>query len=77
MKIIQITIDDSLLAGVDRVVSKLGTTRSAFLRDALQSALRQHALAKLEARHAAGYTAQPMTDEEQAAWASVRDWDEV
>lgn len=77
MKIIHITIDDSLLADVDRVVSELGTTRSAFLRDALQSALRQHALAKLEARHAAGYAAQPMTDEEQAAWASVRDWGEV
>jgi metal-responsive CopG/Arc/MetJ family transcriptional regulator len=76
MKTIQMTIDETLLAEVDRTVDELGTNRSAFIRDALQSALRRHALEKLEARHAAGYAAQPMTDEEQADWEKLRDWGE-
>lgn len=34
---------------------ELGVSRSAFIRAALKLALQRHALAKQEARHAAGY----------------------
>jgi hypothetical protein len=52
------TIDEPLLAKVDRVFESLNTTRSAFNRQALQSALRRHRTAKLERRQASGYAPQ-------------------
>jgi metal-responsive CopG/Arc/MetJ family transcriptional regulator len=74
MKTIQMTIDEKLLADVDRAVDEMGTNRSLFIRHALQSALRQHAIEKLEARHAAGYAAQPASEEEIAQWHSEQVW---
>ena len=59
MKTIQMTIDETLLEDVDRAVDEMGTNRSLFIRNALQSALRRHAVEKLEARHAAGYAKFP------------------
>ena len=77
MKTIQMTIDEKLLADVDRAVDEMGTNRSLFIRKALQSALRQHAIEKLEARHAAGYAQQPSEDEEVAEWLSEQLWGEA
>ena len=39
VKTIQMTIDEPLLSEVDRVIQSLDTTRSAFIREALQLAL--------------------------------------
>jgi metal-responsive CopG/Arc/MetJ family transcriptional regulator len=39
MKTIQMSVDESLLAEVDRAIVSLNTTRSAFVREALQLAL--------------------------------------
>ena len=77
MKTIQMTIDENLLADVDRAVDEMGTNRSLFIRNALQSALRQHAVEKLEERHAAGYTEQPPADDEVVEWASEQLWGEA
>jgi metal-responsive CopG/Arc/MetJ family transcriptional regulator len=74
MKTIQMTIDERLLADVDRAVDEMGTNRSLFIRHALQIALRQHAIEKLEARHAAGYEEQPSSEEEVAEWAGEQIW---
>jgi metal-responsive CopG/Arc/MetJ family transcriptional regulator len=74
MKTIQMTIDETLLADVDRAVDEIGTNRSLFIRNALQSALRQHAIEKLEARHAAGYAEQPASEEEVAEWVGEQLW---
>lgn len=41
MRTIQMTIDEDLLAVVDRVVKKLNTTRSAFTRKALRDAVKK------------------------------------
>ena len=76
MKTIQMTIDETLLADVDRAVDELGTNRSFFIRTALQSALRQHAIDKLEERHAAGYVQQAADDNEVAEWADEQVWGE-
>ncbi len=59
MKVIQMTIDEPLLDEVDRVAQDLKTTRSAFIRSALQLALRGHVVAELERRHAEGYSRHP------------------
>jgi metal-responsive CopG/Arc/MetJ family transcriptional regulator len=74
MKTIQMTIDEKLLADVDRAVDEMGTNRSLFIRHALQSALRQHAIEKLEARHAAGYAAQPAAEDEIGEWLNEQVW---
>jgi metal-responsive CopG/Arc/MetJ family transcriptional regulator len=46
MKIIHMPIDEALLIEADRVILELHTTRSAFIREALEAALRQHAIRK-------------------------------
>jgi metal-responsive CopG/Arc/MetJ family transcriptional regulator len=60
MKTILMTIDEDLLADVDRVIAELRTTRSAFIRSALSLALRQHRVQLLERRHAEGYARGPV-----------------
>ncbi len=39
MRTVQMTLDDDLVTTVDTIAKKLGTSRSAFMRDALRSAL--------------------------------------
>ncbi len=59
MKTIQMTMDSALIERVDARVRRLGTTRSAFTRDALRDALRRHEERELEERHIAGYRRTP------------------
>jgi metal-responsive CopG/Arc/MetJ family transcriptional regulator len=76
VKTIQMTIDDALLQQVDRTVQDLNTTRSAFIRQALEQALRQHQVRRLEERDEAGYTAVPATPAETDEWATEQAWGE-
>ena len=59
-KTIHITIDAQLLDSVDQAVSELGTTRSAFIREALQQAIQASETRTLEEQHAAGYRRYPV-----------------
>jgi len=61
---IRITIDESLLAEVDRAVQQLGTTRSAFICDSLRLALKKHKTLFLERKHRDGYTKKPVEPDE-------------
>jgi metal-responsive CopG/Arc/MetJ family transcriptional regulator len=45
------TLDDTLVADVDRAVKKLSTNRSAFTRDALRAFLDQLDKTQLEKKH--------------------------
>lgn len=74
MKTIQMTIDEPLLNEVDHAIQDLKTTRSAFIRSALQLALRQHAISKLEQQHAEGYAKHPVAPGEFDAWESEQAW---
>jgi len=74
MKTIQMTIDESLLADVDKVTEDLKTSRSAFIRDALRLALRQHVIHRLEEEHARGYAAHPAKVDELEAWEAEQAW---
>jgi metal-responsive CopG/Arc/MetJ family transcriptional regulator len=76
MKTIQMTIDEPLLDEVDQVIHDLKTTRSAFIRKALQLALRQHAISKLEEQHAEGYARHPVAPGEFDIWESEQAWGE-
>jgi metal-responsive CopG/Arc/MetJ family transcriptional regulator len=77
MKTIQMTIDESLLARVDLAVQELGTTRSAFVRNALLQALKQLQVAMLEQQHIAGYERYPIEPGEFDVWEAEQIWEET
>lgn len=74
MKTIQMTIDEHLLQRVDQTVDALQTTRSAFIREALEQALRSYRIRRLEERDEAGYKAVPARQSETEEWAAEQDW---
>ncbi len=76
MRTIQMTLDDTLVEDVDRVVKRLKTTRSAFTRKALKEAIRQVDITMLEKRHKKGYENFPVGTAEFSVWESEQEWGE-
>jgi CopG family transcriptional regulator / antitoxin EndoAI len=74
MKTVQMTLDNSLVEEVDRAAQDLGTTRSAFTRDALRAALTNLKERDLEQRHRAGYERHPVEPGEFGAWEDEQVW---
>jgi metal-responsive CopG/Arc/MetJ family transcriptional regulator len=74
MKTVQMTLDESLVEQVDRVAQTLGTTRSAFTRDALRTALADLQERELERRHRAGYERNPVQPGELGDWEDEQVW---
>lgn len=68
------TLDAELVQRVDRVSKKLGTTRSAFTRQALREALARVRTAELERRHRRGYEAKPVGPGEFDVWEQEQAW---
>lgn len=64
MKVVQMTLDENLVVTVDKVAKRLGTTRSAFTRDALRAALDAIRVRELERRHREGYARRPVRKRE-------------
>lgn len=77
MKTIQMTIDESLLAEVDQLIESLDTTRSAFIREALQLALQRHKIKELERNQAEGYARYPVEPGEFDIWVDEQAWAEA
>ncbi|MEP7011940.1 MAG: ribbon-helix-helix domain-containing protein [Acidobacteriota bacterium] len=74
MKTVQMTLDESLVQEVDHAAQTLGTTRSAFTRDALREALVHLREKDLEARHRAGYARHPIQQGEFDLWEGEQVW---
>lgn len=74
MKTIQMTIDEALLTQVDQATQALQTTRSAFIRSALQLALHQYSMRQLERQHAEGYARFPVQPGEFDGWELEQSW---
>jgi metal-responsive CopG/Arc/MetJ family transcriptional regulator len=74
MKTIQMTLDEDLVAAVDRLTRKLKTTRSAFTRDALREALANYRLKELEQKHRLGYQRHPVKSGEFDVWRTEQQW---
>lgn len=74
MRTIQMTLDDDLVDSVDRVVSELKTSRSAFTRQALKDAIAAVNIKQQEERHRKGYELHPATKDEFSVWESEQDW---
>lgn len=76
MRTIQMTLDEKLVAAVDSVTKQLGTTRSAFAREALRSALKKFRTSELERKQRLGYTRKPVKEGEFDLWESEQEWGE-
>lgn len=76
MKVVQMTLEEDLVAAVDRLVHRLKTTRSAFARDALREALAKHRTKELERKHRLGYQRHPVEGGEFDVWQAEQQWGE-
>jgi len=74
MKTVQMTLEEDLVALVDRAAKKLGTTRSGFTRQALRSALKEIQTKQLEQKHRDGYKRKPVRRGEFSVWESEQVW---
>ena len=74
MRTVQMTLDDALIQEIDHVVKQLGTTRSAFTRDALRAALAQVRRQAMEQKHREGYARRPVTPGEFSDWEDEQVW---
>lgn len=74
MKTIQMTIDERLLEAVDKLSRARKITRSALIRDALQTELRREETRAAESRHAQGYADKPVRAGEFDVWLDEQDW---
>jgi metal-responsive CopG/Arc/MetJ family transcriptional regulator len=71
---VQMTLDENLVKAVDSAAKKLGTTRSAFTRGALRSALKEVHIRELESKHREGYQRKPVKRGEFSGWESEQEW---
>ena len=74
MKTVQMTLDENLVKAVDHAAKKLGTTRSAFTREALRSALKEVRIRELESKHREGYKRKPVKRGEFSDWETEHVW---
>ena len=74
MKAVQMTLEEDLVAAVDRLARRLKTTRSAFARDALRDALAKHRVTDLEQKHRVGYQKHPVESGEFDVWQTEQRW---
>jgi len=74
MRTVQMTLEEELLRQVDHAVARLGTTRSAFTRDALRRELHAIRQRELEEAHRRGYERFPVKAGEFSVWEDEQVW---
>ena len=74
MRTVQMTLDEKLVAAVDKAAKRLKTTRSGFTREALRLALARVRVKDLELRHRLGYTRRRVARGEFDVWESEQAW---
>lgn len=76
MRTVQMTLDEELVDAVDEAAAKLGTSRSAFTREALRQALTHVRIRELERKHREGYRKNPVARDEFDVWEHEQAWGE-
>ena len=76
MEIIQLTLDDSLMAKVQQATSALEMTPNDFIKVALERAIQQRDIIAKERQHAEGYAKHPQQAEEIEEWQDEQYWEE-
>jgi metal-responsive CopG/Arc/MetJ family transcriptional regulator len=74
VKTIKITVDERLLKLVDKQSRARKTTRSGFIRDALEAELRRQRIREDEIRLTEGSARKPVVPDEFDIWLSEQDW---
>ena len=74
MKTVQMTLDEDLIEKVDSVVARLGSSRSAFAREALRHELSRLENLEKERRHREGYERHPVVPGECSDWEDEQAW---
>ena len=74
MRTVQLTLDEELVTEVDAMAGSLGTTRSAFARQALRAALDRIKEQALERKHREGYRRKPARPSEFRPWEGEQVW---
>ena len=74
MRTVQVTLNDELVQEIDQTVKRLGTTRSAFTREALRAALTQLRNREMEEKHRTGYARKPVQPGEFSDWENEQIW---
>lgn len=74
MKTIQMTLDEELLYRVDQTIKKLNTSRSEFIRKALNKSLNDIRIREMEKRHQEGYRKNPVEPGEFDLWENEQAW---
>lgn len=74
MRIVQMTLDEALIVEVDKLVKELGTTRSAFTREALKLAIEKIRRKQLECKHREGYMSKPVSPDEFDGFEDEQVW---
>ena len=76
MRTVQMTLDENLVVAVDKAAKRIGTTRSAFTRDALRTAIKNIRVKELEQKQREGYTRKPVKHGEFSIWQDEQVWSE-
>jgi antitoxin component of RelBE/YafQ-DinJ toxin-antitoxin module len=76
METIQLTLDESLLAQVQRATATLQMTPSDFMKVALERALQQQEIIAKERLDAQGYENHPPSFQEIEEWRDEQHWEE-
>jgi metal-responsive CopG/Arc/MetJ family transcriptional regulator len=74
MKMVQMTLEEELVLEVDKAAKRLGTTRSAFTREAMRSALKSLRVKQQEKKHREGYKRMPVNRGEFTVWEGEQAW---
>lgn len=74
MKTIQMEIDETLLAEVERATKANGATRSEFICNAIRLVLREATIPSLDKQHREGYAKKPVSKDEFDAWETEQVW---
>jgi metal-responsive CopG/Arc/MetJ family transcriptional regulator len=76
MKTVQVNIEDELLENVDKAIKEDGMTRSAFVRQALELALKRRKIREADEQYRRGYLKYPQQPEEYEIWQGKQVWPE-
>ena len=68
------TIDERLLKAVDRLCRARRLSRSALIREALETELARERIREAERQHVEGYRAKPVAPGEFDAWVAEQEW---
>lgn len=74
---IQLTVEDTLVSKIDRVINSLAMTRADFFHDALETTLRRYEIKLQEKQHEESYRRYPVQPDEFDIEEGERVWEEL